>query len=67
MSAKVNAMTSSERVKVMRASRAAIGLKRLELYAHPDDWPAIKAQAERIQADRDRKSCVEILKAERQP
>ena len=57
-------MTSSERVKVMRASRAAIGLKRFELYAHPDDWAAIKAQADKLLADRGRNSCVEILKAE---
>ena len=32
----------------MRAARDALGLRRLELYAHPDDWPAIKALADRL-------------------
>ena len=36
----------------MRAARDALGLKRLELYAHPDDWPAIKALAEKLQRRR---------------
>ena len=44
--------TTSERVQAMRASRDALGLKRLELYAHPEDWPAIKALAERLQRKR---------------
>ena len=39
----MNATTTNERVQKMRAEREALGLKRLELYAHPDDWPAIKA------------------------
>ena len=38
----------------MRAARDALGLKRLELYAHPDDWPAIKALAEKLQRRRAR-------------
>lgn len=42
------AKTTSERVAKMRADRDALGLKRLELYAHPDDWPAIKAFAEKL-------------------
>ena len=46
------AKTTSERVQAMRAARDALGLKRLELYAHPDDWPAIKALAERLQRKR---------------
>ena len=37
---------------VLRAARDALGLKRLELYAHPDDWPAIKALAEKLQRRR---------------
>lgn len=41
----MNATTTNERVQKMRAEREALGLKRLELYAHPDDWPAIKALA----------------------
>jgi hypothetical protein len=44
--------TTSERVAAMRAARDALGLKRLELYAHPDDWPAIKALAEKLQRRR---------------
>ncbi len=36
----MNATTTNERVQKMRAEREALGLKRLELYAHPDDWPA---------------------------
>lgn len=43
------AKTTAERVQAMRAARDALGLKRLELYAHPDDWPAIKALAEKLQ------------------
>jgi hypothetical protein len=49
------AKTTSERVAKLRADRDALGLKRLELYAHPDDWPAIKACAEKLQARRQRK------------
>jgi len=47
--------TTTERVAAMRSARDAAGLKRLELYAHPDDWPAIKALAERLQARRQRR------------
>ena len=43
------AKTTAERVAALRAARDALGLKRLELYAHPDDWPAIKALAEKLQ------------------
>lgn len=42
------AKTTSERVAKLRADRDALGLKRLELYAHPEDWPAIKALAEKL-------------------
>ena len=48
------AKTGAERVATLRAARDALGLKRLELYAHPDDWPAIKALAERLQKKRAR-------------
>jgi hypothetical protein len=41
----VNATTVKDRVQKMRAERDALGLKRLELYAHPDDWDKIKALA----------------------
>ena len=46
------AKTTRERVQAMRAARDALGLKRLELYAHPDDWPAIKALAAKLQRKR---------------
>ena len=46
------AKTTSERVQTMRAARDALGLKRLELYAHPDDWPAIKTLAEKLKKRR---------------
>ena len=48
------AKTTSERVQTMRTARDALGLKRLELYAHPEDWPAIKALAEKLQRKRAR-------------
>ena len=44
----MTAKTTIERVSAMRAARAALGLRRLELYAHQDDWPAIKALADRL-------------------
>ena len=46
--------TTAERVAALRAARDALGLKRLELYAHPDDWPAIKALAEKLRRKRAR-------------
>ena len=46
------AKTTNERVGAMRAARDALGLKRLELYAHPDDWPAIKALAAKLKIKR---------------
>ena len=49
------AKTTRERVAKLRADRDALGLKRLELYAHPDDWPAIKALAEKLQRRRAKK------------
>lgn len=48
----MTAKTTTERVTAMRAARDAAGLKRLELYAHPDDWPAIKELAEKLQRKR---------------
>ena len=36
----------------MRLARDALGLRRLDLYAHPDDWPAIKELAEKLQRKR---------------
>ena len=48
------AKTTTERVAALRAARDALGLKRMELYAHPEDWPAIKALAEKLQRRRAR-------------
>lgn len=48
------AKTTSERVAAMRADRKALGLKRLELYAHPDDHTDIKAAAAKIARRRQR-------------
>jgi hypothetical protein len=49
------AKTTRQRVTAMRLARDALGLKRLELYAHPEDWPQIKARAEKLQARRPRR------------
>jgi hypothetical protein len=49
------AKTTAERVAAMRAARKALGLKRLELYAHPDDWPAIQQLAIKLQMRRAKK------------
>ena len=48
------AKTSAERVGALRAARAALGLRRLELYAHLDDWPQIKKLAANLQRRRAR-------------
>jgi hypothetical protein len=48
------AKTTAERVAALRAGRDAAGLKRLDLYAHPDDWPAIKELAAKLQRRRER-------------
>lgn len=44
--------TTAERVAALRLARDVLGLKRRELYAHPEDWPAIKALAEKLQRKR---------------
>lgn len=36
----------------MRSARDALGLRRLELYAHPDDWPEIQQLAIKLQMRR---------------
>lgn len=43
---------TAEQAAALRAGRDAQGMKRLELYAHQDDWPAIKALAEKLQRRR---------------
>ena len=45
----MNAVVVKDRVAKMRADRDALGLKRLELYAHPEHCPSIKALAEKLQ------------------
>jgi hypothetical protein len=44
--------TSNERVAALRERAAARGLKRREIYAHEDDWAAIKSLAEKLQKRR---------------
>jgi hypothetical protein len=46
------AKTTSERVDKMRKERAALGLKRKEVYVHDDDWPQVLALAEKLQRRR---------------
>jgi hypothetical protein len=46
--------TTAERVQEMRARREALGLTRLDLYAHPADHEAIKAFAAKLQRKRNR-------------
>jgi len=43
-----------ERVAALRERAAAVGLKRLELYAHPEDWVAIKALADKLKKRREK-------------
>ena len=38
----------TERVSDLRAHRAMLGLKRLEVYAHPEDHAAIKLLAAKL-------------------
>lgn len=50
------AKTATQRVVTMREAREALGLKRRDVYAHPDDWPTIKALAKKLQRKRVKKS-----------
>lgn len=43
---------TTTRVAELRKRRAALGLKRLEVYAHPDDHRAIKAYAAELLSKR---------------
>jgi hypothetical protein len=47
--------TTSERVAAMREVREDLGLKRLEMYVHPEDWPAVKQYAIKLQLKRAKK------------
>ena len=44
--------SSTPRVTKMRQARRKLGLKRRDLEAHPDDWPAIRAFAAELQRRR---------------
>ena len=44
----MTAKTATERGQKLRAERAALGLVRLDLYAHPDDHADIKAAAAKL-------------------
>jgi hypothetical protein len=46
------AKTATERVHALRAKREALGLTRLDLYAHPEDHAAIKTYAAKLQRKR---------------
>lgn len=48
------AKTAAQRVREVRQRRAAAGLVRLELWAHPDDHEAIKEAAAKLQRRRER-------------
>ena len=48
----MTAKTTTERVAALRATRKALGLQRVELYAHPADIPAIRAHAAKLAAAR---------------
>ena len=50
----MTAKTGAERLQALRQRRESLGLARLELYAHPDDWPALKALAAKLQRKRSR-------------
>ena len=50
----MTAKTTAARVAALRERRAAKGLTRLELYAHPDDHAPIKAHAARLARKRAR-------------
>jgi hypothetical protein len=50
----MTAKPTHQRVEELRARRKALGLKRLELYAHPADHPAIKRKAASLQRGREK-------------
>jgi hypothetical protein len=54
----------NERVAAMRERAATQGLKRLEIYAHPEDWVSIKELAARLQKRREKAAKVAANAAE---
>ncbi len=59
--------SASERVAAMQERATALGLKRLEIYAHPEDWVAIKALAAKLQKRREKVANMEPKLALRAP
>jgi hypothetical protein len=50
----MNAKTSAEKMRELRQRREAMGLTRLELYAHPEDHAALKKEAAKLQRKREK-------------
>jgi hypothetical protein len=50
----MTAKPPAQRVEELRARRKALGLKRLELYVHPDDHEAVKRKAASLQRTREK-------------
>ena len=50
----ITSSTAAERTARLRYLRTAAGLRRLELWAHPLDWPSIKRLALRMRKRRER-------------
>lgn len=44
---------TSPALAALRERRAELGLKRFELYVHPDDWDAVKRHAAALQKRRE--------------
>ncbi len=44
----MTAKTSTERAAEVRARRDELGIKRREIYAHDDDWPALRERAAKM-------------------
>ena len=55
------AKTTSERVDKLRKDRAALGLKRKEVYVHDDDWHELLKLAKRL--ERRRANCWQVVPA----
>lgn len=51
----MTAKTTSQRIQALRKRLDELGLKRRELYAHDEDWPAIQALAVKLQRKREHK------------
>ncbi len=54
---------NKQSVAEFRARAARMGLKRLELYAHPLDWVAIREHAAKLQRKRERQALIEKRKS----